>query len=208
MSTDRHADTLIEHDYKVDALRKFLISGEVGLKDVPEALAKVLEEDAWRDRVDWRTRERFTFDRFEDFVTAEPQAGLGATVEIVERLVRGNLEAERLLRLATKRRPGRQQSGNNMTPSRRSKGDRRDYILDRLHRDGRNDLLARIQAGELSPHAAAIEAGFRHRTVQARVDSPEHAVRALLRHFTADQLRHALDTEDMPTPGVESTQRP
>ena len=203
MSVDRHADPLVEHDYKVDALRKFLISGEVGLKDVPEALAKVLEEGAWRDRVDWKTRERFTFERFEDFVTAEPQAGLGATVEVVERLVRGDLRTERLLAGVLLRRPGGQTKEQkeerkrvNHVRRRLSTTDR-SQLLRRLQRE-RPDLLARVEAGDLSAHAAAVEAGHRKRHASVPVDSPGAAVRALLRRFTADELRQALDKE---TPG-------
>ena len=41
-------------------------------------------------------------------------------------------------------------------------GTGRDYTIARLRRD-RPDLAERVEAGELSAHAAAIEAGFRHR---------------------------------------------
>ena len=36
-----------------------------------------------------------------------------------------------------------------------------DYWLARLERDGFTDLAAKVRAGELSAHAAAIEVGFR-----------------------------------------------
>ena len=40
------------------------------------------------------------------------------------------------------------------------------YILARLERDKKTDLLERVNAGELSAHAAAIEAGWRKRMIQ------------------------------------------
>ena len=38
-----------------------------------------------------------------------------------------------------------------------------DYYLDRLKRDGFDELLKRIRAGKISVYAASIEAGFRRR---------------------------------------------
>ena len=65
------------------------------------------------------------------------------------------------------------------------------YTLRRLARD-RPDLLARVESGELTANAAAIEAGFRRRMRPVPVDSADNAVRALLRIFTADELVRAI----------------
>jgi hypothetical protein len=55
--------------------------------------------------------------------------------------------------------PGRgHKTSDNVT--RFQRGNQRAYILARLHRD-RPDLAQRVEAGELSANAAAIEAGFR-----------------------------------------------
>jgi hypothetical protein len=43
------------------------------------------------------------------------------------------------------------------------------YLAARLERD-RPDLAARVEHGELSAHAAAIEAGFRERTITVPLD--------------------------------------
>jgi len=61
-----------------------------------------------------------------------------------------------------------------------------DYVLARLHRD-RPDLEARVLAKELSANAAAIEAGFRERTITVPLN-PEKAARILRKYFSADQL--------------------
>jgi hypothetical protein len=47
------------------------------------------------------------------------------------------------------------------------------YIRARLERDGKTDLLAKVQSGEISAHKAAIEAGFRQQYVQIRNASDE-----------------------------------
>lgn len=60
--------------------------------------------------------------------------------------------------------PGRgKKTGSNITRFKR--GTKRDYTLARLHRD-RPDLAQRVEAGELSANAAAIEAGFRKKPVR------------------------------------------
>jgi hypothetical protein len=60
-------------------------------------------------------------------------------------------------------------------------------------RTQRPDLHQRVLDSELSVHAAMIEAGFRKPKMTVPVDSPRAAIRALLRRFTADDLRDALD---------------
>jgi hypothetical protein len=52
--------------------------------------------------------------------------------------------------------------------------------LRRLARS-RPDLLARVESGELSAHAAAVEAGIRKPMRSIPVDTPDAAIRALLR---------------------------
>lgn len=62
-----------------------------------------------------------------------------------------------------------------------------DAALRRLRKQ-RPDLHAQVLAGQSSPHAAAVEAGFRRRRISVPADDPERAVAALARHFSADEL--------------------
>lgn len=57
----------------------------------------------------------------------------------------------------------------------------RAHWLGRLRRD-RPDLAAKVDAGELSAKAAAIECGFKKRTIEVPAD-PDAAVAALIRKF-------------------------
>jgi hypothetical protein len=77
--------------------------------------------------------------------------------------------------------------GTNEMPSSRPTGTSADAALRRLRKQ-RPDLHAQVLAGQLSPHAAAVEAGFRRRRISVPADDPERAVAALARHFSADEL--------------------
>jgi len=87
------------------------------------------------------------------------------------------------------RKSAQRDQSDNVTLKR---GNSESYLRRRLARD-RPDLYERVNAGELSAHAAAIEAGFRKPTVTVPVDSAEAAVRALARRFTVADLRAALE---------------
>ena len=80
--------------------------------------------------------------------------------------------------------------GNNITLTQR--GTAESYTLARLRRD-EPELAKRVEAGELSANAAAIKAGFRYPTMNVRIDSPEAAIRGLLRRFTKAQIKQALE---------------
>ncbi len=61
--------------------------------------------------------------------------------------------------------------GDNVTSSR---GNQASYTLARLKRD-RPDLAEQVIAGNLSPNAAAVQAGFRHPMLQVRADDLQAA---------------------------------
>lgn len=82
---------------------------------------------------------------------------------------------------------------DNVTKSRQG-GNELSYTLRRLARS-HPELLDRVESGELSANAAAIEAGFRHKTITVRLDDAQSAVRTLLRHYTKEQLRKAINAD-------------
>jgi hypothetical protein len=173
----------------VDDLGSALDSGASGLRHVPVFLVRVIEEEAWRDRVHHKTRERFTFGSFREFVETDPLAGLGGDVETLERICKGSL-AEVPLREALKAKPvkGAPIHRNNVTT-----GNSSAYARSRLERE-HPDLAELVNQGELTPNAAAIRAGFRKPTATVPVDTAESAVRALARRFPLADLRDAFDS--------------
>lgn len=83
---------------------------------------------------------------------------------------------------------GRNSCDNVTAISSGDRGNAPAYALRRLKRD-RPDLAARVLAGEMSAHAAAVEAGFRNRQHTIPQD-PQKAVAVLTRHFDREELEH------------------
>jgi hypothetical protein len=182
---------LTENGQLVDALRIALSQTE-GIDSTPAILRRVLDEDAWRDRLEHRIDGRYTFDTFEEFAEAKPLDGLGMHVADIEAIlkVRDEHDLLRQLREACKHQ-GKRNLRNNVTEARR--GNSRSGTLDRLHREHRK-LYDQVIAGELTANAAAIEAGFRKPTASVPVDTAEHAVAALNRRFSLDEIQAAVAT--------------
>jgi hypothetical protein len=179
----------------VDGLR-VAIAHTDGLDLVPEILRRVLEENAWRERIEQRTGETFGFASFPEFVAARPLDGLGIAISDLEAILKVRDEHDVLRRLheACKGKPGPKGDGNSVDNRHETRpaGTTRARALTRLHRD-RPDLYQRVLDGDLSANRAAIEAGFRRPTASVPIDSPEAAIQALLRKFSAKQLRAALE---------------
>ncbi len=158
---------------------------------VPGLLKKILRRELWRERV-IQTGETVRFDRFEEFVATKPLEGLGATIDIVRNMLRGDPEALSLFDEAVRREPGRpadggRETGNNVTDSvGRPEGNTAAKALRRLRKDAPT-LHERVVAGEMSPHAAMVEAGFRPKTVTVRATADGFA-KAARRHLGKDWL--------------------
>jgi hypothetical protein len=171
--------------------RAMQIVGGHRIDQIPGTLSALIESGNWRHYRDPLGKERDNTDvDFRMFVTAEPFAGLGASVETLEHVCIGTPAAD-LLEGLFERPGGRPKKTVDNVNGSRPVGNARDQALRRLRRQ-RPDLHARVLAGELSAHRAAIEAGFRQPTISVPVDSVEHAIEALLRRFTPEELLRAL----------------
>lgn len=186
-------DKLREADAIVDSLGKAMQSGETGLRYVPALLVRVINEEMWCERVIIKTGERVTFRRFLDFVTTDPLEGLGADMATLRRLCGDNPAALDALDRATQRGEGRPAEtlyivqDLDIAPT----GNTAASALRRL-RKAAPELHERVLTGDLSPHAAMLEAGFRRKTMQLPTD-PEGVARALLRKFTHEDLRRIVE---------------
>ena len=78
--------------------------------------------------------------------------------------------------------PDRKSYGNAIVKP----GTHRTYIKARLKRDDKTDLLAQVNAGNLSAHAAAIEAGWRKRMIQCE-PTIEGFIKAITRHLSESE---------------------
>ena len=186
---------------KVSALSSALQMGESGLEDVPDLLAQVLADELWREF----PRPRGGPARHEDFtafVTTPPTEGLGASVELIKRLVAGHEVEADLKRVLDGEQPLADYGTNRHTPrgdivTSSERGNAEDYTRRRLARD-HPDLYAQVLDGDLSANAAAIQAGFRRPTATVRLDDPARTAATLREKLTPQHRRQlaALLLED------------
>ncbi|MEU2075455.1 hypothetical protein [Streptomyces sp. NPDC013489] len=174
----------------VQALGSGIRSTGNGLTDLPLLLRKVMEEEAWRAFVTPRG-ELVEHERFVDFVTTSPTAGLGATVELLRTIVAADEVTLDLLDRALQRpshvhRDDDQGDVDNIHI--RPSGTSKEAGLRRLRKD-RPDLHADVLAGRLSTHSAMVKAGFRKRKISVPVSSAEDAAQAIKRNLEPEQVK-------------------
>lgn len=177
-------DQLRRNANLVEMLGGALRDGDHALGSVPSLLRQVLEAESWREFVTQRG-EHVKHERFADFVAAAPLAGLGSTVDLLRRILTGDPVALDMLDRELQNPVGRPKTGN-IVPD-KPEGNSAEKALRRLRKD-RPDLHAEVLAGNLSAHAAAVQAGFRPRTITVRADSPESIAATLRRQLDPEQL--------------------
>jgi hypothetical protein len=175
----------IIRDQLHDALYQSLQSSGHGLKIVPQLIKRAIAEEIWKERLVHQTKKEIpAFSSFRAYIEARPPNGLGATLELCERLIGNDEETLVLFRQITTGKVGRPSKENNDNIIIKSaQGTSRAYTLDRLKRE-RPDLFDKVKAGKLSANAAAIEAGFRKQTTKF-----ERTLK-WAPTFTPTQLRH------------------
>lgn len=126
-------------------------------------------------------------ERFADFVTTPPLRGLGASMDLIDRIV-GTSDPDllRMLREAKKGKPGRPKKGEEkaMESIGISRGTA-DHEADRLAREAPEEYEA-VRRGEKTIHAAAVAAGIRPRRISIRLDDPASAVRSIRNNATPE----------------------
>jgi hypothetical protein len=156
-------NALIIRDQITDALGSALQKGDHGLSVVPGLLRRAIKEKAWGERIVHQTKQQIpAFPCLRVYIETSPPEGLGATCEIVERLIQDDAEVLALWRDATTASHGgdRKKIKRDIVTLEPVRGNARAYTLSRLKRE-RPDLFNRVLIHELSANAAAIKAGFR-----------------------------------------------
>jgi hypothetical protein len=188
----------------VDVLGAALRAGGHALGAVPELLKQVLQQESWRD-FETKLGAVVHYERFAEFVVAPPLRGIGASLDLIERLIRDDPVTWDLYDRAVQNRQGRpSENRNNVTvfdPNPR--GNSAEGALRRLRQDA-PEVHARVVAGEISPNRGMVEAGLRPHTFTLRADSVESMVATLRRQLsvqTLRELREALFALDGDVPG-------
>lgn len=190
-------DELIVRGQLTQALSGALHRSNQGLRAVPELLRAAILERAWEKRVIVETGEVFEgFPSFDAWVEAAAPKGLGADITLIKRIMADDAEAKDLLDRArqnpvgnpTFSQPDRIAIPYNIRNSNEAPaGTSSDYALRRLRKD-RPDLHAQVIAGEMSPHAAMVKAGFMRRKVIIPItDDMMAAAQTLERQLTRAQ---------------------
>lgn len=161
-------DRAVASDADVALLQSAIHTGKNTVAAIPGLVKRIIREGYWVERDVRVTREHVRFERFEQFVAATLPDGLGIDMATLKRLCRDDAEAVDLIDQATQQPPGRpakKESIDNVTHLKEGPdGNSKEQALRRLRKD-RPDLHAEVIAGEKSPHAAMVEAGFRPKTV-------------------------------------------
>jgi hypothetical protein len=151
--------------------------GSALFKLVPKQLQWILEKEVWKECQDKQGR---PFASFEAFVTHKLWWGLESSIDDLLSYCRKAEEVQKLIREQISPIAAHGEYGRGRPKDRgvhhtsvRGTGNAA-YTIARLRRD-RPDLAARVLSGELSPNAAAIQAGFRRKTWTAPVEIEELA---------------------------------
>jgi hypothetical protein len=181
-------DELRDRALLVESLGSALRNGDHGLRTVPALLKRILTDESWRD-FETKRGERVTHDRFIDFVTTRPLRGLGASMELITRIIgTDDPELLRMLRDALKSRRGRRTDPESGVDSALSaKGEEAALTAERLAREAPEEYAA-VLRGERTLNAAAVRAGIRRHRVAIRLDSAESAAETLRKHMSHEQL--------------------
>lgn len=161
------------------------------------AMSQVIVSEAWRHFVTPKGEE-VDHDRLTDFIEAHPPHGIGLSMETTARLLdesAAKAAAEKVRKAIHADRPSANPNGTNrFSPcDTNPTSDQQDsaYVVSRLKRDD-PALAADVVEGKLTPNAAAVKAGIRHKYARIRTDSAERAVAKLLEHYDRDTVLKAL----------------
>lgn len=177
------AGILVANQGVIESLQKAVLNAPRDIETLRLALSGAIRDGAWMDRLDTKRRARWRYEQgqFLKFVTDPLPEGLGTDVETLEKFIREDVELYEMFLAMTTRGPGgaNNPGGRNQhteeevnrdnvtvdllerTESQEPpRGNTLPYAIRRLAKD-RPDLLERVKAGEMSAHAAMVEAGFR-----------------------------------------------
>lgn len=161
--------------------------GETGLKEVPALLLKIIQEDAWRERYVPQLEKVVTFEKFIDYVTTPPLAGMNVTTTILRAICRDHPEARSALEEALTDKPGNRQGRNQYTSGivvnhynskKRDNAGQRIVTLRRHH----PELHEKVVKGEMTIHQAAIQAGLYPKRLSVNAQNPESGAMSILRN--------------------------
>jgi hypothetical protein len=175
-----------EYEEVAEAQRAF----QFGLHDVADKLGRLLQSGSWK-RFETPTGLRSGASTFEEFVRERRPLGLETNLETVRQVCGNHKWIRDLLDQELQRPVGTNQHTEGVENlNTRPDGESVEYALRRLRKD-RPDLHQKVINEEMSPHAAAVQAGFRTRRFSISGD-PKRAAPILLRHLSPDDVKELI----------------
>ena len=183
-------DDLEENEAFVDSFRQSVYNADDRRGGFLRLLKEIILNGRWRKRR-LETGVIARFDDFRTFLEANPPEGLHVEIDLIEKLVSEDLEAQSLLDQELKRESGRPKSEetvNNINgfPDRPMGTSSAQAI--RTLREKRPDLLAKVIAGAMTPNGAMVEAGFRKRHYSIDLEDASIAARAIRKHASSEYV--------------------
>ena len=147
----------------VQALQDSLTDGKHGLSAVPKLITRIIAEEMWRSFWCAPLNRLAEHSSFESYVVDDLPTGLGVDIRTIKNICRDDAVALDAIDKATQNEPCKHAVDNvNGRPA----GNSRDAALRRLRKD-QPELHAKVLSGELSAHAAMVEAGYRKKLSHA-----------------------------------------
>lgn len=158
----------VEAQQLCQAAERALRHGSIDLAEFPKLLRRIIDERLWLAR-QVAGEGNVELKSLRELVTEKPLRGWGQDPAKIEAVIRDDAEVLALWREEMKEQGKRNDIVSNINEVERSAGTTRSYTLSRLKRE-EPQLFERVKNGELTANAAAIEAGFRHKTWTAPAD--------------------------------------
>lgn len=175
------------------------------LTELPKTVRVVLGENQWKkpmwkERTDKDTGEVYAFSKFEDFVSAPPTAGIGTTMDLLERVCRSDKVAWDMLDQVAQVPLGTNQHSEGFLNQETPKGNAvrptgSTELLRRLRKD-RPDLHTLVLTNEMAITEAAVAAGFYPPRIAINLKSPKSAAATIRNNAPPEfvaELRRLLD---------------
>jgi hypothetical protein len=174
----------------VTALFQAIEHGQNRIASVPGLLKQVIQEDAWRQFALPHSVSVRQYQHFSEFV----QDYLGISIDDLKAICtsRADHEALDLIdRVTTAQHGGDHSKVDNVSLASASDGNSNTYALRKLRKDA-PEIHAQVIAGELSPNAGMVKAGFRVKTFTIKVDT-HSTVKAIQKHFNHEQRQEIIE---------------
>lgn len=195
----------IQRGYLTQRLGNAIHSGEHSLANVPGLLKQALETQAWKDRLVVETGEEIEgFPTFEEYVSAYPPKGLGATMDLIKRLI--DQETRDLLDRLEQRSKGKPVGSvphddniavngltqpNNGYIKNKKKRDRSGRVLRQLRKNA-PELHQQVLNGSKSPYAAATEAKVYPKRIAVNLTNAKSAYNTLMNNASPEFLEELI----------------